>query len=316
MLEHKGSAYSRKYLEDELLHQRELKSLLPTRTVALKNIPVANISPNPFQARQKFHNLDQLTQAVRSHGLATCLLWVRPDPKQPNAFQLIFGEKWLRAARTAGLQMVPCEVGNYNDVELYDIGMLENIRQGDLEPLEEAFALRSILEQQHCTLQELAARIGQETAYITSRLALLASPTAGQTTDSLHAPHPTRRYKPSQSYHAPARTSAAQDDNGGTRHDDTPGIQSWGNINLRTSASGPAVPRPAAPPNPPTSSAGSPGSLQRTVERDIQTLRGIVARWHGLLEQQNLANNSLSAYLDELRTEVERLIERLAHPPD
>lgn len=161
--------------EDEEARQREVAALLPLRRVVIQELPVERIRPNPFQARQQFTNLDELSHAIKAQGFITRLR-VRPDPTQNGYFQLAFGERRLRAARLAGLTEVPCEVAEHTDDELLEIGLAENIQRRDLEPLDEARAFRLFIEQRNYSIRRLAERIGKDKSYVADRLALLRTP--------------------------------------------------------------------------------------------------------------------------------------------
>ncbi|MBF6596554.1 MAG: ParB/RepB/Spo0J family partition protein [Thermaceae bacterium] len=161
--------------EDEEARQREVASLLPLRRVVIQELPVERIRPNPFQARQQFTNLDELSDAIKAQGFITRLR-VRPDPTQSGYFQLAFGERRLRAARLAGLTEIPCEVAEHTDDELLEIGLAENIQRRDLEPLDEARAFHLFIEQRNYSIRRLAERIGKDKSYVADRLALLRTP--------------------------------------------------------------------------------------------------------------------------------------------
>ena len=74
-----------------------------------QDIPTERIRTNPFQARVKFNDIDELAESMRTHGF-TSRLRVRRDPAQPQFFQLVYGERRLRAAQVAGLKVIPCDV--------------------------------------------------------------------------------------------------------------------------------------------------------------------------------------------------------------
>lgn len=297
------------YLAEELLQHHALKALLPSRTTALKNVPIAQITANPFQARQRFRNLDQLSQAVQQHGLSSCLLCLRPDPLRNGSFQLIFGERWLYAARSANMTTVPCEIAVYADDELYEIGLLENIRQQDLDPLEEAFALRNILEQHELTLEQLCTRVGRDEELVLQRLALLSTPTH-KTPGSAPVGHSAldrflQRYPDHNTPRAQgnggqytARKAAPT----GSPSADKPAPQPAQRAATSTAA-------PARPPAPKRASASTMHTslIQRTLERDIRTLRGILARWQRVLERGDTEGVIVRAFLAELQAETEHL---------
>ena len=98
------------------------------------------------------------------------------DPARPGFFQLVYGERWLRAAILAGLATVPCEIAEHTDAEMFEIGLAENIQRRDLLPLEEGAAFRLALDQRGYSIRSLAERIGKDKSYIQDRLAALGAP--------------------------------------------------------------------------------------------------------------------------------------------
>lgn len=161
--------------EDDAARQREIAALLVPRTVAVQDVPIARIVPNPYQARREFPALDELAESIKSLGFVTRLR-VRPDPQQAGMFQLVYGERRLRAAQQAGLTSVPCEIAEHSDAELLEIGLAENIQRRDLNPLEEAAAFRAMCDDWGYSIRGLAERLGKDKSYIESRLALLRAP--------------------------------------------------------------------------------------------------------------------------------------------
>ncbi len=146
-----------------------------------QDIPIDQIEPSPMQARQEFRNLEELVQSMREHGF-TSRIRVRPHPTVPERYQLVYGERRLRAARMAGIPMVPCDVAPHTDAELREIGLTENIVREDLNPLEEARAFEQALgarddaDQPIYSIRSLAERIGKDKGYIQNRIKLLETP--------------------------------------------------------------------------------------------------------------------------------------------
>lgn len=141
----------------------------------LRDVRIDLINPNPFQARQTFPDIDELAQAMRTHGF-TSRLRVRPHPDSEGTYQLVYGERRLRAAAVAGLAEVPCEIARHTDAEMAEIGLAENIQRRDLTPLEEAQALKALLDQRGYSQRELAERLGKSHGYVQHRLDLLRAP--------------------------------------------------------------------------------------------------------------------------------------------
>lgn len=154
-----------------------LRPELAERPVFSQNLPIERIRPNPFQARQHFDGLNELADAIRTQGF-TSRLRVRPDPSNPGDgyFQLVYGERRLRAALMAGLSGIPCDVADYSDQEMLEIGLAENIQRQDLNPLEEAAVFQKLTQTGEYSIRELAARIGKNKDYVDGRLALLRAP--------------------------------------------------------------------------------------------------------------------------------------------
>lgn len=154
-----------------------LADLLSVSTIPVRSadIPVERIRPNPFQARKTFSDLEQLAQAIRAQGF-TSRLRVRPDPAVAGVFQLVFGERRWRAAQMAGLPAIPCDIAAHTDDDMVEIGLAENIQRQDLDPLEEARALQSFIDQRGYSIRRLAERLGKDRGYIENRLALLRLP--------------------------------------------------------------------------------------------------------------------------------------------
>jgi ParB family transcriptional regulator, chromosome partitioning protein len=161
--------------ERETARMADIEALAAPRPAITRNIPTSRIRPNPFQSRQNFSDLDELANAIRAHGF-TSRLRVRPDLNESGYFQLVFGERRLRAAITAGLTEVPCEVAEHTDEDMIEIGLAENIQRRDLTPLEEAQAFQRFVDQRGYSIRQLAERIGKDKGYIENRLALLRTP--------------------------------------------------------------------------------------------------------------------------------------------
>ncbi len=152
-----------------------LAAKLSRPTVRAINVPIARIRRNPFQARQTFGGLEELADAIRKQGFISRLR-VRHDPADERFYQLVFGERRLRAAEIAGLTEVPCDVAEHTDDDLLEIGLMENIQREELDPIEEALAFQAFIEHRGYTQQRIADRIGKDKSYVSRRLKLLETP--------------------------------------------------------------------------------------------------------------------------------------------
>jgi ParB family transcriptional regulator, chromosome partitioning protein len=132
------------------------------------------IEPCSVQPRMRFDDvsLSELADSIRANGVVQPLL-VR---RRGNRFELIAGERRLRAAKMAGLEKVPVVIRDVPDEKLLEIALVENIQREDLNPIEEALAYRGLLEGVGLTQEVLAMRVGRDRSYITNYLRLLRLP--------------------------------------------------------------------------------------------------------------------------------------------
>lgn len=161
--------------EDELARQQDVEALIVPRRTVVQELPVERVRPNPFQARKQFENLQELANAIKAQGF-TSRLRVRPDPYEEGYFQLVYGERRLRAAILAGRTEVPCEIADHSDAEMIEVGLAENIQRSDLTPLEEAQAFQAFTKERGYTIRSLAEKIGKDKSYVDDRLSLLRIP--------------------------------------------------------------------------------------------------------------------------------------------
>ena len=156
---------------------RGLSALLrevETATAGLEQVPVDLIDPNPFQPRSTFpeDTLRELAESIRSSGVLQPILARRVDGK----YQLIAGERRLRAARMAGLEVVPAVIRDLGDRETLELAVTENVMREDLNPIEVAHAYDSLQERFHLSHDEIAARIGVNRSTVSNTLRLLRLP--------------------------------------------------------------------------------------------------------------------------------------------
>ena len=146
-------------------------------------IDVESVRPNPQQPRQVFDEdaLAELTFSIKEIGVLQPII-VRPlDPADLGAgYELIAGERRLRATRHAGLSTIPAIIRTTQDADMLREALLENLHRADLNPLEEAAAYSQMLADFGCTQEELASRIGRSRPQVTNTLRLLKLPTSVQ----------------------------------------------------------------------------------------------------------------------------------------
>lgn len=275
--------------EDEAARQREVAALLVPRRTVVQDVAVERIRPNPFQARQDFSGVDELAQAIRTQGFTTRLR-VRPDPQEAGYFQLVFGERRLRAARLAGLDAVPCEIADHTDAEMIEIGLAENIQRRDLSPLEEAHAFQTMIAQRGYSIRTLAERIGKDKSYLEDRLKLLQVPEdvqqmIGQRPDALRA----------------AREISKIDDPAG-RQALIAGVVAG---SLTTADVRELVRDTSALPARAHSGAVD---VRTSIARDTRALRAIVARWRALAAQGEAERALISEQTLALLQDIQDLV--------
>ena len=140
-----------------------------------KNIlPISEIRPNPYQPRKNFDQdkLKELAESIREHGVFQPII-VR---KAIDGYELIAGERRLRASKLAGKEDIPAIVVEFSDQEMMEISLLENIQREDLNAVEEAAAYSQLIEKIGYTQEELAKHIGKSRTHITNMLRLLRLP--------------------------------------------------------------------------------------------------------------------------------------------
>lgn len=140
---------------------------------SLREIPVGNIKPNRHQPRTEFDEeaLKELAQSIRSHGLAQPLLVT--ETTMSGEFELVAGERRLRASRMAGLATVPCTIRKFSNRERFEVALIENLQREDLNALEEAAALDGLMKEYNLTQEEVASAIGKSRSTVANILRLL-----------------------------------------------------------------------------------------------------------------------------------------------
>lgn len=149
----------------------------------LVNLSPDEIVPNPVQPRVEFEQekLDELVASIREVGVLQPVV-VRPitGGTGPEKFELIMGERRLRATKQLGLTTIPAVIKNVADESMLRDALLENLHRADLNPLEEASAYQQLLADFGITQEELAARIGRSRPQITNTIRLLRLPSSVQ----------------------------------------------------------------------------------------------------------------------------------------
>jgi ParB family transcriptional regulator, chromosome partitioning protein len=137
----------------------------------VSRLPIETISHNPYQPRKRFDDeeLAALTASVKSHGILQPLVVRSVD----GGYQLIAGERRLRAATQAGLAEVPVHVVSFDEQQVFEAALAENIQRSDLNPIEKAQGFKQYLDKFELTQDQLGARLGLDRSTISNLLGLL-----------------------------------------------------------------------------------------------------------------------------------------------
>ncbi len=143
----------------------------------VREAPIELIRPNPDQPRKVFteSEIDELAASIREKGVLQPIL-VRPSPVHPREYQIVAGERRWRAAQKAGLRAVPVLVRMLDDIEVLEVGIVENVQRSDLNALEEALAYRALVERFGRTQDAVAQVVGKSRSHVANTLRLLALP--------------------------------------------------------------------------------------------------------------------------------------------
>lgn len=251
---------------------------------------------------------------------------MRPDPVDSGFFQLVYGERRLRAARMAGLDLIPCEIAEHSDDELLEIGLAENIQRQDLNPLEEARAFATFIRERGYSVRRLAERIGKDKGYVENRMNLLRAPDdvqamVAQRPDTLVAAREIARVE-SPEHRAPliAQVIDGSISTAGVRAV----VRDLTSAEPHTEPAEPSatVPSPAeASPSAGGSSAGpahpgarapTTGTVERIVCREAATIRAILERWERLAAEDSETSSVLAPTMHEVIGLAER-VARVLH---
>lgn len=150
------------------------QSTPPSEATGLLQLPLAEIEENPFQPRRDFSNAEivSLAESLKEHDLLQPILVRRVDGR----YQLISGERRLRAARHAGWTTIPARVREADDRLVAELAIVENLQRKDLNPVEKALSFKRYLDEHRCTQDDLARRLKIDRSTIANLMRLLELP--------------------------------------------------------------------------------------------------------------------------------------------
>ncbi|MCO6452743.1 MAG: ParB/RepB/Spo0J family partition protein [Caldilineales bacterium] len=168
---------------------RGLSSIIPTTPVdeaveveetpqGLRMLSIDDIGPNPRQPRQVIapEALAELAASIQEHGLIQPIVVTAALPSDPTPYAIIAGERRWRASRLAGLDEVPVVIKEASPQDMLELALVENIQRSDLNPLEEAVAYQTLMEEFGLTQEQVADRVGKSRTAVANIVRLLRLP--------------------------------------------------------------------------------------------------------------------------------------------
>lgn len=145
--------------------------------LSARETPIELLRRNPDQPRRVFNEdeLEELSNSIREKGILQPIL-VRPAPGAAGEFQIVAGERRWRAAQRAGLHTVPILVREFDDLDVLEIGIIENVQRADLNPLEEAMGYKVLIDRFGRTQDAVALTVGKSRSHVANMLRLLNLP--------------------------------------------------------------------------------------------------------------------------------------------
>lgn len=158
----------------------ELPSIAPSPAPTLlqagsvSELPIELVDPNPFQPRNAFNetHLQELVDSIKIYGVIQPVLVTQKGDR----YELIAGERRLRASKLAGKQTIPAIVKTHDDLAKLEIALIENIQRQDLNPVEEAEGVQNMMNAFHMTQEDVAHKLGKSRSYVTNCLRVLSLP--------------------------------------------------------------------------------------------------------------------------------------------
>ena len=152
----------------------EEKIINETSNEEIVELPLKDLRSNPYQPRKNFdpEALQELADSIKEHGVFQPII----VKKSIKGYEIIAGERRVKASILAGLDKVPAIIRNFSDQDMMEIALLENLQRENLNALEEALAYKKLLDELSLTQEALAKRLGKSRSHITNMLGLLTLP--------------------------------------------------------------------------------------------------------------------------------------------
>ena len=152
-----------------------LESLIPISHIRdrsyVTEVEVDRLMPNLYQPRQDFdqEKMDELKESIQTHGIIQPII-VR---ESTEGYEIVAGERRLKAAKEIGMKKVPVIIRQFNNLKTFEIALVENIQREDLNPIDQAFAFKRLVDEFKLTHQELAEMTGKSRTFISNIIRLL-----------------------------------------------------------------------------------------------------------------------------------------------
>ena len=158
------------YSEPIAFDKMEEKILTETPKEEITNVKISELRSNPYQPRQVFNEeaLQELADSIKQHGVFQPII----IKKSIKGYEIIAGERRVKASAMAGLEEIPAIIRDFTDEEMMEIALLENLQRENLNPIEESRAYKKLIEALNITQEELAKKLGKSRSYITNMIGL------------------------------------------------------------------------------------------------------------------------------------------------
>lgn len=170
-----GRGLEELFLSEPIAYDKvEEKIITETPKEEIVNVKLSELRSNPYQPRKVFDEnaLHELSESIKEHGVFQPII----VKKSIKGYEIIAGERRVKASLLAGLEEIPAIIRNFNDTEMMEIALLENLQRENLNAIEESTAYKKLLETLSLTQEELAKRLGKSRSHITNMLGLLSLP--------------------------------------------------------------------------------------------------------------------------------------------
>lgn len=162
-------------IEDINYNKIEEKIMETADESEVKELPIEKLRVNPYQPRKTFNeeSLQELAASIKEHGVIQPII----VKKSIKDYEIVAGERRYRASKLAGKTTIPCIIRDFTDEQMMEIAVLENLQREDLNSIEEALGLETLMKNLNLTQEQVAKRVGKSRSYITNMLGLLTLPT-------------------------------------------------------------------------------------------------------------------------------------------